>query len=160
MNKKIKLIICALISAVILFFVGLIIGFAAYNIFSVNNTENTTDSASTNSISCTQQTTTVSNISNSDTDNNDVNTPSKNIVSNKTYNPNATINSNNANLYYKPDSNSEIIPGGQYLGHGRQIEVLKQNVDGTNYDEVIVTISSVPYKGYVNSQWITMGINN
>ena len=38
--------------------------------------------------------------------------------------------------------------------------VLKQNVDGTNYDEVIVTISSVPYKGYVNSQWITMGINN
>lgn len=160
MNKKIKLIICALISAVILFFVGLIIGFAAYNIFSVNNTENTTDSASTNSISSTQQTTTVNNISNSDTDNNDVNTPSKNIVSNKTYNPNATINSNNANLYYKPDSNSEIIPGGQYLGHGRQIEVLKQNVDGTNYDEVIVTISSVPYKGYVNSQWITMGINN
>ncbi|MBU5322233.1 hypothetical protein [Sarcina ventriculi] len=160
MNKKIKLIICALISAVILFFVGLIIGFAAYNIFSVNNTQNTADSASTNSISSTQQTTTVSNISNSDTDNNDVNTPSKNIVSNKTYNPNATINSNNANLYYKPDSNSEIIPGGQYLGHGRQIEVLKQNVDGTNYDEVIVTISSVPYKGYVNSQWITMGINN
>lgn len=160
MNKKIKLIICALISAVILFFVGLIIGFAAYNIFSVNNTQNTADSASTNSISSTQQTTTVSNISNSDTDNNDVNTPSKNIVSNKTYNPNATINSNNANLYYKPDSNSEIIPGGQYLGHGRQIEVLKQNVDGTNYDEVIVTISSVPYKGYVNSQWVTMGINN
>ena len=160
MNKKIKLIICALIYAVILFFVGLIIGFAAYNIFSVNNTQNTADSASTNSISSTQQTTTVSNISNSDTDNNDVNTPSKNIVSNKTYNPNATINSNNANLYYKPDSNSEIIPGGQYLGHGRQIEVLKQNVDGTNYDEVIVTISSVPYKGYVNSQWITMGINN
>lgn len=156
MNKKIKLIICALISAVILFFVGLIIGFAAYNIFSVNNTQNTTDSASTNSISSTQQTTNVSNVDNVNTDN----SPSKNIVSNKTYNPNATINSNNANLYYKPDSNSEIIPGGQYLGHGRQIEVLKQNVDGTNYDEVIVTISSVPYKGYVNSQWITMGINN
>ena len=90
MNKKIKLIICALISAVILFFVGLIIGFAAYNIFSVNNTQNTTDSASTNSISSTQQTTNVSNVDNVNTDN----TPSKNIVSNKTYNPNATINSN------------------------------------------------------------------
>lgn len=184
MNKKIKLIIYALILAVILFFIGVIIGFTAYNIFSVNNTPNTisnannntnvsTSSISTNTISSnTQQSSNTVNVNtsispsenttndNTNTASDNTSTASQNIVSTKTYRANATINSNKANLYYNPNSNSEIIPGGEYLGHGRQIEVLQQNVDGTNYDEVIVTISSVPYKGYVYSDWITLGLNN
>lgn len=169
MSKKIKLIIYAAILAVGLFFIGITIGIISYNIFSVDNTPTTTtntSNASTDNISSnTQQSSNITNVNTSisaseDTANTNTNTLSENIVSIKAYRANATINSNEANLYYSPNSNSQIIPGGQYLGHGRQIEVLNQNVNGTNYDEVIVTISSVPYKGYVYSNWITMGLNN
>lgn len=172
MSKRIKLIIYAIILSVILFLIGMIIGIISYHILSANDILNVSNSSADNisniqsintnnknSSVSTLQDTTKDNSATTVTNTDNTNTPSKNILSIGTYRANATINSNKANLYYNPNSDSQIIPGGEYLGHGRQIEVLKQNVDGTNYDEVIVTISSVPYKGYVYSNWITMSLN-